>query len=134
MKGQITISRVHSHQEQDYVSIRFNDETNGAEFLDAKMSLGSFADALLGLARVYCEFELRPQHVGKRREIKTEIVTVSSYSPTPEQKAAALAPFEVDGWVGRQSDLGNHHCAAGVSTRIGEYAYRVSFVRFVEDK
>lgn len=41
-------------------------------------------------------------------------------------KRKALAPYEVDGWQGRASDLGNHHRSQGNDT------YLVTFDRYVD--
>jgi hypothetical protein len=125
MKGKITISRWHSNQDGDGMSIEVWDEVSGVSFLEVEMTPHDFALALTGLARQECTFELRGvQNIGKVREQKTVIIEVTG-GVRENEKAALLAPFEVDGWKGYAGDLGNSH------HRVGN-GYRVSFSRFVD--
>jgi len=72
IRGQLTISRIHSNTEPDYIEIRFCDDDAAIEFATAKLSLADFAAAVTGLARVDCEIETRGlEHVGKKMETDT---------------------------------------------------------------
>ena len=70
------------------------------------------------------------EHLGFRREHKREVVPYKAVYGEYEKpaKAKALAPFEVDGWKGNASDLGNHH--RGNDTD----GYSVLFARFVPNE
>ena len=93
------------------------------------MDLTDFADALFGLSRVSCDFELKAANVGLIREVKEEIVPVPSYTLNFDQQKEAIASFEVDGWKARSGDIGNHHMASKLDG--DKWAYKVVFVRFV---
>lgn len=121
MKGNITISRP---RPSDYIQIEFGDELSGRRFLRARVKLADFAEALTGLGYVDCEFDLTPNEVGKKREIKIERIQVDGYSFTDEQKTVILAPYEVDGWVAQRLNLGDHH-------KRFNGGYNVTFIRFV---
>ena len=131
MNGKITISRIQSNQE-DYlpISIEIEDDDAGIKFLKIKMSLNNFANAITGMGYTDCKIELNGlEKVGKRREIKHEIV------PIPENKrfrkkselelAEFLKPFEIDGWEGSQYDLNN-------SKNLVPNGCKVLFVRWVD--
>ena len=126
MNGKITVSRVTSNQEDDYISIRFEDKLSGSTFLQAKMTLEDFAKAVTGHGYMDCTFDLTADVVGKLRENKTEIVPLENpYRATKEEKQAALKPFEVDGWTGYLDDLDNGH-------RYTQSGVSVHFTRFIE--
>lgn len=133
MKGKLTITRISSNQadDGDRIRIRVEDETSGIEFIEVRLTPEALGLALTGLAYQECSYEFFGlENVGKRREVKTEIVTVSGngWQLTDEEKRQALAPFEVDGWTGNERDLSNHHkMAKGDSKR-----FYVTFSRFVE--
>ena len=126
LKGHLTISRPQCGGGEKYISITFVDEKSSAEFLAAKIDLANFAEALTGLGRVECSFELRPSLVGKTEEIKDVEVIVSdgAYSLTDKQLEDILAPYERNGWKGHLRDLKNHH-------RRTTHGYTVTFERYV---
>lgn len=131
MNGKLTISRVTSNVEKDYIRLRMEDDLSGVTFLDAKMSLEDFAKALMGMGYTDCEFELCPKHVGMKRESKIELVPLDDpFFATDESRRLALEPFEVDGWRARQSDIKNNHNYARQGD--GKYKVEVVFTRFVD--
>jgi len=129
LKGGLTISRPSGNLDFAYIEIRVNDELSGSQFVSVRVPLAEFAEALTGLAHVDCEFDLRPDLVGMRRENKEEFVPggIPYTAREAQQKIIAaelLAPFEIDGWKGREADLFNHH-------RRNSCGARVTFVRYV---
>lgn len=130
LKGSLSIGRVRSNVDDGYVSLTLHDESSGTEFVTVRISPESFAEALLGLSFVECQFDLRAERVGKIYEHKEEIVSFDGgYAAPglPRENAAApvLAPFEVDGWKGRVDDLFNSH-------RRTKDGYRVTFTRYID--
>lgn len=122
MKGHLSITRFSSTSDME---ISFRDELSGTLFLKAEISANDLMLALTGLGDVDIEFELYPQYVGKTLETKTEIVPLGwEYF---DEKRAAVARFEVDGWKGEDRDIGNHH------NRV-EGGWRVRFHRYVDVK
>ena len=113
MKGKITISKPSN---REYVNIRIYDTDSGLEFVEVKIELKNFSEALLGLARVECEFETRDLDlIGTTRE--TKVVDVPDFGGNE----ISLKPFLVDGWK-YVYGWGNHH----YKTKEG---YRVTFKR-----
>lgn len=136
LRGKLSILRPHdshphppANTQGDSISLRLEDATSSVTFLEIDISLEAFMYALTGSSHQDCAFTLRGlASVGKRREVKHEVVPYQHVYGAGEKdaKAAALAPFEVDGWRGYPGDLGNFH--RGNS----QGGYRVSFTRFVE--
>lgn len=109
-KGTFRISRWHSNGDQSTgITISLVDELSNSECVEIHCTVEALGMALT-CSQQECEFEWRPQVVGKRAENKTEIVPISFTEKNEKKIAKALAPFEVDGWHARRSDLGNHHC------------------------
>lgn len=133
LKGKITIGKT-SSRDGDYVMIELEDSLSHCRVVEVRMSIEDFGQAILGLACQKCEFDLNDSGViGKTHEYKEEVVPVpddfNSHGGNFEKLAAkALAPFEVDGWVGRKEDLKNFH---RVERKGNKISYRVSFVRYV---
>jgi len=127
LPGRISISRTSSNREDDYISISIVDESSHVQFVDVKMSLLDFANAITGVAFNSCDFELRhPELVGMKREHKSELLPCSKFGDTVEDLQKILDPFEVDGWFGSLYDLTNHHNRS----RFGDQV-RVGFIRYV---
>lgn len=135
MTGKISIFRVHGGSDETRASpirIEITDEISGITFLEVRMSLEGFANALMSHSYENCGFTLRAQNVGKKRELKEEKVPISKedrYTRGNQESEVAkriLAPYEVDGWMARESDLFNHH------RRNQDDTQTVSFHRFVE--
>lgn len=112
LKGAITISRPQGDV-ADYVEITLHDESSGTSFVSVRVALVNFTEALFGLSRMECEFDLRPANVGKRHEHKEEVVDHEygwvQYDKREEAARDILKRYEVDGWKGRADDLFNHH-------------------------
>lgn len=128
MNGKITISRYSSNYDMERpVRIRIEDGNSGINFIEIALTLEDFANAVTGMGYVECQFEVRGlDKIGKRREVKTEVVKTKSYNVSKEEKLDLLKPFEVDGWIGSLDDLGNYHNRK-------DDGYSVGFVRWVED-
>lgn len=132
MHGKITISRLNSSRKGDWINITVADANNGVQFLDLKMSLEAFALTITSVADQPCTFELRGvANVGKILQHKEERIPYGrGYKKNGlvdlVQKSYALVPFEVDGWIARRSDLGNHHRGNDVD------GYLVLFHRYVD--
>lgn len=111
-------------------SIRFyfEDEASSSRFLVATTTPENLGLAITGKSELPCDFELRPDLVGKIREHKRELVPRPD-DATESSMKVALAPFEVDGWRGHLPDLTNGHKTRRVD---GERFQEVLFVRYVE--
>jgi len=148
-EGRISISRCRGASEKeetyDKIHITLEDGKSGCQFLEVSLGLEEYARAISGQGYISCEFEIGNMDViGKKREVKTEAVPVPDLHLTPELVSEALKPFEIDGWLARSSDLGNHHNIVyetnekgkktGLRREDNKIFYWVSFVRFVEDK
>lgn len=128
LHGRITFSMPTSNRsEERMVRIEIIDELSGTRFLDLEMSPATFSLATVGsLGFADCEFELYPEKVGKTREHKTELVPLNR-EYTEDEKAVALAKFEIDGWQAYQKDIGNHH----KRSKDGK-GWHVNFTRWVD--
>lgn len=124
--GKLSISRRTSSQRDPFSVLTIEDAVSNEE-IEVKIEAAQLAHALGGAAAQSCDITIHHlARIGKKYEHKTEIVSCA-WNATEEQKAAALAPFEVDGWMGTMDDLGNHHKRA-------EDGCRVTFHRWVEAK
>lgn len=123
---------------REAIEIQVTDDDSGVRFLEVQMSFKEFVKALTsstgtGVAEVRWLDKL-----GTKREFKTELVpfdltTVKGRADIDECAEIlrqALAPFEVDGWVGCRQDLLNWHRRS--KTKKGEVYQSVSFTRYVE--
>ena len=131
--GKITITRQSRTTCGDSVCIELTDESSGTRVVEVEMTVENFGNAITNLALQPCEFQWYPEApVGKVRETKTEIIQMpegASYAKDREALAkAAIAPFEVDGWVGYWRDALNHH------RHTDGTMYSVGFHRFVDRK
>jgi hypothetical protein len=125
-QGKLSIARF---TPGDTIHIELEDATSGTRVVDITIDAKSLALALTGLGLLDCQFEHNGKYVGYQREVKELVV----YKPhvmdlNDDEKAALLEPYQVDGWIARQSDLGNHHRLT--KDRKG---YMVTFTRFVKD-
>lgn len=130
-EGKISIGRVHSNN-GEWVEITIKDETSLVEFLEVKVSLENFAKLITGLSYIDCNFQTRGLNlVGKQREYKTVIVACDGWSLKRDEEEAinaVLAPYEVDGWIGRRYDLKNS------KNYVGHEGVKVLFERWVEQE
>lgn len=90
--GKLTISRVHSNREPDYIEVRLCDDDAAIEVATAKLSLAHFAAAVTGLGHVDCEIETRGmEHVGKKLETDTLELPMLPDSNRGDKEAAIAA-------------------------------------------
>ncbi len=136
LKGSVTITRVRSNQEDDFIEVRLEDKRSGITFATAKMTLADFALAVTSLGFVKCDLEVYGlDRVGMVRENKTEQVFVpQTYHRDRELAQKAISKFEVDGWSGRVEDAMNTHRRVhgkqAPKGKNGEW-YNVHFTRHV---
>lgn len=113
IKGQLTISRVSSSSGDGYIEIRFRDVDACAEFARFRVSFADFAQAVTGLGYAPGEIQVQGlEVVGLKSENKSELVPGSHpYGDKTKLRElqAAMKKFQVDGWIGRASDLENHY-------------------------
>ena len=133
MKGKISLGRYNNANDIPLqIHIRLEDDLSGVEFLSIEMSLENLANLITGMGYLDCEFQLRGlDKVGLTREHKIEIIELPddfrSYEKDVEEKITnILQYYEVDGWIGRRSDVTNGHNRAK-----GKNAQSVSFTRRV---
>ncbi len=128
MKGKLTISRINSTDVKfdNMMTLEIDDVVSGTRFIEVLIAPEQFMLALSGLAYQECEFKLYTDNVGKIRELKTEEVKYI-YG---RNKQKALVKYNVDGWLGYEGDLGNHH--RGVAGKPDMFT--VTFTRFVDPK
>ena len=128
LPGNLTISRVQSSHEDDYMEIRVVDESSHVQFVSVKVGIKTFMDALTGRAHQPCEFELRkPELVGMAKEGKSLLVPKPQWNATEEDIDGILAPFEVEGWIATRENIKNNHNYRGDKVQ-------VNFHRFVNPK
>ena len=135
-KGRFSIDMPLDSSSRDrYVHIEISDEKSRVQFLRVKITPKAWTLATVGsLSDGECEFDLyRAEDVGKRHELKEELVTVprGDYAGSEKRAAEAVEEYNVDGWVGRVRDAQNHHrrIIDGDSD-----VYKVTFTRLVDDE
>lgn len=130
MKGKISIARFMSNREPERgISITVEDELSGVRFLEVTMSAETLGNVITGLGGQDCEFELRgAELIGLKQEHKEESIAVPEFPGRLSEKQInlLLSPYEVDGWMGRGSDVNNHHRYDNKSKTV-----RVTFFRYV---
>lgn len=129
-KGKITISKVDSNLEDDYISITISDRLSGKQVVKGRMTLEDFAKSITGQGSIDIGLEVFNNYdtLGKKVEVKSvpipyKLVFEEGYDFQEDMKEKAKE-FEVDGWV-FEPERYNHHRANGVM-------YQCSFRRFVE--
>lgn len=138
LAGKLCISRPNCYGGEEYVEITLQDATSHSMMVEIKVPLAEFARALTGFSNQPCRFDVGAvEAAGSVYQYKTEIVRGRGdlFRSGPERdriEDEALAPFEIDGWRARRSDIGNGHRAVrGESTEAGAWAYSVTFFRNV---
>jgi hypothetical protein len=96
--------------------MQIEDDTSGVLFAELEIPMEAFAFLVTGMYGIKADCELRGlENVGRIRESKAELVPVTSALEQWDARkdadliAAALAPFEVNGWKGNESDLFNQN-------------------------
>ncbi len=130
LRGSLSIGRT-SGRDDNPIRIELIDEDAACTVVQIRMSLLEFAECITGKGHCDCVFEFNDSGVvGKQAQSKSELVPIPSY---PRDKGdwekKALAPFEVDGWKARESDISNHHCWS--REKSGQEYQRVVFFRHV---
>jgi hypothetical protein len=144
IESTVTIVTTRNSDGRHHLCIK--DKLSGSTICDIEMTAEEFAGQITGASTTNVQARWSNlERIGKRREVKTEIVMVDARAwDTEDQRAAAkkaIAEFEIDGWTGRVDDALNMHRRVGSGPKapedtardgvIGD-AYRVSFIRFVE--
>jgi hypothetical protein len=136
-EGKISISRINCNDREDYISIRIRDEKSHIGFIDVKMELVDFANAVTGFSNQKCKFELRGRsNVGKAYEHKNLVITVAvargKRVTQTEVEAAVGADSRTSGWICRWDDFKNHHNWVACNND-NVQKFNVSFHRWVDD-
>lgn len=128
LEGKLSISRTRSNRDDEScISITVTDELSRTRFLKIEISPEEFANAITNLGERPCMFELSAGLVGKRREHKTVVVPLKDpFKATADERLAAIAEYEVDGWIGYKPDANNHHNYSDKGVRVG-------FVRYISE-
>ncbi len=113
LAGEMTLSRVTSNTEDDYITLTVVDRASRSHFFKARLSLEGFARMLTGRGNVEVDLEVFTAKLGMRREHKTVFLPV----PTDYLQGEAwevfylplLEKIEVDGWSARQEDIDNNN-------------------------
>lgn len=118
-EGKITISRYHN---TEIVCISIMDVISRVEFVKFEMTVSDFGKAITGLGYVTGNMELRKLNlIGKKAENKDVVIKCEfPYGDKMKMRKArkAMKEFEVDGWKGRDYDLGNPHNYATDGIRV----------------
>ena len=112
IKVWLSIARTSSSKGPDTVHITFRDEASTIEFAEVRLTLEQFAQAVTGVMVSGVDGTVRAlDKVGLKMEHKVEEVPFNCWDldRSPARAAAALKPFEVDGWKGQEEDLFNSH-------------------------
>jgi len=137
LPGKLTISRTSGGIDDDSIRIELIDESSSCVLVEIRCSPETLGIALTGMGRNPCTFEFFVDcPVGKKREVKHEKVFVPN-GPHAEKEsriAAALAPHEIDGWLGfaREADNPHRWVNRQEATKPDGHWYNVGFIRFVE--
>lgn len=127
-KAHVTISRISSNMEDDYISLRVEDDISGVIVTDVKMSLSEFAKCVTSQGHCPGEFTLIPtseiaSRFGKKREVKTVKLPWKKLHGDVETLKELIQPHLVDGWQTR---------GLGLSQQQPPDGHNVTLVRWVE--
>jgi hypothetical protein len=124
MEGKITISR----DSNDRIGIQIHDEASGIRFVEFKMSLEAFAQAITGLARVSGELQLRGlENVGKRLEIQRREAMCPDLGFDKQRYLTWLAEnaaepgWEIDYYLGSQGSIARNGDAVTLNYTVRRY-------------
>ena len=132
--GTIRASCVSSNVEDDRIVLEIHDVKSGVVLMKVSMTYAEYGVLAAGGRSTDCELTLfRTDLAGATRETKTEAVDINKYGYSHEKADAkkAVAPFEVDGWKARISDVFNGHRSFNKGDRRFS---NVVFVRFVDSE
>lgn len=109
MKGTISIYRFVVGTEHK-IGIDIEDSGSNTGFLNIRMDLDDFARAVTGQSYIDCDFELRGlEKVGTKHKHKREYIHAEHRRFSDEEAKSIVAPYEINGWVARLSNLNNPH-------------------------
>lgn len=96
--GKITISKVVGLGD-DYMEIRIRDVDASVEFIEVKLSMEDFAQAITGMGAIPCKFEVRGlENVGKKRETEPLKFPIPGVLEKKEKALELLPSYIPDGW------------------------------------
>lgn len=136
LNGKITISRQGKIDDDDKMVISIEDSNSSLRVIEIELSLENFARAITNLAFVDCSFVMwgNSDLIGKKMEVKYETVDMGksfrSLRDNEESKKIvrdAISKFEVEGWIGNDSDSFNWHNHVSKT----EYSYKILFRRWL---
>ncbi len=104
LPAKLSICRFQSGLGNDGISLRVTDKASNSTILEIDMSVETFAHAMF-ITEQECEAHWRTKNLGLKHEWKKEVVPYEH----GQDKKKALAPFEIDGWIGTERDLDNGH-------------------------
>lgn len=118
----LTISRPSGGGGEPYISLAVHDELSGMQFLDMRIGLADFSEAITGMGYVAAKGEVRGlQNIGKQRETEDASATITKeeyqritqgpYSDHKPKLAAYLEAnhgregWRVNGYLGSQRSI-----------------------------
>lgn len=134
--ARLLISKRESNTSEKAIAITVEDDASSTRVLELTVPLADFAEALTGRYLSNVAGRIWPAPVGAVLEVKQEVVPFKDRDvPYTKDRAArdahpavaaALAPFEVDGWRAHRDDLFNGHRSVSPDSQ------RVTFRRHVD--
>lgn len=132
LQGNLTIARA----SDGFIYLTITDAKSKIRVIEAKLTPEQVGLAITGMA-LSDSIPLSywaDERIGKTREYKTELILSDlnqhPYHPYDNRLAharALVAPYEVDGWVGNDADMLNHHRSVG-------NRQKVLFTRWVDEE
>jgi len=125
-QGKISMSRVTSNREPEFITIELNDETSGVRVVTVKLSKEELANIITGFGARPCEFEfsdVAAALIGKNREVTSFPITLPkgwmpnisrdklsvNIDEVPQSVMLQFAVHEHHNWLPNLRDLTNHH-------------------------
>ena len=133
LKGKLTISRVMSNREDDYVEIRIEDEVSGVEFVSINLSMEQYGHAVAGTSYQDIEYTARDMDcIGKVKEHEVAKVSIPKELGYNRKGAEdyVKANYQRDGWY-LDSYLGSQNSIVGNGN---VYYANISYYRYVEQQ
>jgi len=113
-RGEISIGHASDHL--IHITIEDSGQDSGTRLLDLRITPEAWGNAVSGLgAQPFNGILYNCDCVGHKRMTKREMIPLPSkgckwFSESkPDEIRAVLSPFEVDGWIGTDSDVVNAH-------------------------
>lgn len=131
LKGKLSISRVTSNVENDYIEIQLEDENSRSRLIEIMVDFESFAKALTGLCYQPCSYQVVDifDLLGKKHECKTVPIEYPELHNRDglfkDLRELMVKPYEIDGWVADRHEGFNGHKLKG-----GKYNF--IFRRYVD--